>query len=324
MKFVRCIPKRVGTQLPSFIIHIAVIAVLLLHGVPLVSAASPVRQMIRVSPVIQAITLTPGKKMPLSIVVENLTDSPLPISASVEGFDVSDTDGEIIPGIVKPSINQLSSWVHIETPDTLIPGKEKIVVPVTISVPSTVPFGGYYAMIQLTPLVPLTSSSSPVIIPKVGVLILAGVGTSNFDQSEQSLSVLQTNIGWIYSRGPVPLSLRIKNASLMHQTVKVWADVTPLFGALERFNAPEQVVFPGKTRIFQTSLYDAQKGPSILTTDIHISGGAGKTITLRRYMIVFPWEMTLLCLFIGSTVIVSIRYRSRIYASIRILFSRTS
>ncbi len=287
-----------------------------------VHAIAPIRQMIRVSPVIQAITLTPGKTMPLSISVENLTDGPLPISAIVEGFDVGEGDGEIFPGAVNPSINQLSSWVRIETSDTIIPGKEKIVIPVSISVPSTVPFGGYYAMIQLTPLVPLVSSSKPVIIPKVGVLILAGVGTSPFDEGEEPLSILRADTGWIYEQGPIPLFVQVKNASLMHKTVKLWADVTPLFGTLDRSNAPEQVLFPGKTRSFKTSLYDAQKGPSILRADIRVSAGGGKTISLRRYIIVFPWKMALLITFIGIGLYVSIRHQTRIRAFIQILFSR--
>ena len=76
------------------------------------------KQMIRVSPVILKIKLEPGTTQNYQIKVGNLLDTPLPLKATVSGFDASDEEYGIAvsdQGIASP----LMDWISLDEKDAI-------------------------------------------------------------------------------------------------------------------------------------------------------------------------------------------------------------
>jgi len=246
---------------------------------------------IRVSPVISSIELSPGSSKTVLVTVSNVTTKPLPVSVSIEPFGVGEDDGEIIPG-AQTSVPSLSDWITVETPERIIDPKSDVVFPFTVSIPTTVPVGGYYAMALITPMLPVSQSDMPVIIPRVGVLFLGSIGVP-LDTSNAQLEIMGGGLSsFIYDMDPIDVSLRVKNTSLMHQSIKPWVELSPIIGEKSRWDLPEHMIFPGKTRRFTGSLCTARKCLGLYKANIRVSAGGGKIVSKETYVVIFPWKIT--------------------------------
>ena len=138
---------------------------------PSVSLASDTNytQTIRVSPIILRINLSPGKTYHHIITVDNLLDIPMPLKASVEGFDSSNEENgiQITDQVVtSPLIN----WITINDADTILPAKSSKDFEIDIAIPEKVDIGGYYAVIFFTPILPNIDPETPnQISARIGV-----------------------------------------------------------------------------------------------------------------------------------------------------------
>lgn len=246
---------------------------------------------LRVSPVISTIELSPGSNTTVNVTVFNITKNPLPISVSIEPFGVGEDDGEILPGSKTP-MPSLSEWITPQTPERIIDPQSSIVIPFAVDIPKTVPVGGYYAMAYITPMLPVSQSSVPVVIPKIGILFLGSIGVP-LAQGDPQLEILDTGLSsFLYDTSPIDVSIRVKNMSLMHQSVKPRVEVSPIIGEKSRWDLPEHMIFPGKTRRFAGSLCTARKCLGLYKANIRVSAGGGKIVSKETYVVIFPWKIT--------------------------------
>lgn len=245
---------------------------------------------LRVSPVISAVELSPGSETSVNVTVFNITKTPLPITVSIEPFGVGEDDGEILPA-AKTHMPSLSEWINPQTPERIIDPESSVVIPFTISIPKTVPIGGYYAMAYITPMLPVSKSSVPVVIPKIGILFLGSIGVQPA-QGDPQLEILGNGFStFLYDIGPVDVSFRVKNTSLMHQSIKPRVEFSPIIGGKSRWDLPEHMIFPGKTRRFAGSLCTAQECLGLYKAAIIVSSGGGKSVMQESYIVVFPWKV---------------------------------
>lgn len=276
--------KRIVLCIPAGIV------ILLCVGMkPVRAQEQKIPHIIRVSPVISSIELSPGSSKTVLVTVSNVTSKPLPVSVSIEPFGVGEDNGEIIPG-AQTNVPSLSDWITVETPEKIIDPKSDVIMPFTISIPTTVPVGGYYAMAFITPMLPVSQSDMPVIIPRVGVLFLGSIGVP-LDTNNAQLEIAGGGLSsFIYDMDPIDVSLRVKNTSLTHQSVKSWVELSPIIGGKSRWDLPEHMIFPGKTRRFAGSLCTARKCLGLYKTDIRVSAGGGKIVSKETYIVIFPWK----------------------------------
>ena len=96
-----------------------------------VSAQDSRRQIIRVSPVILPLQLSPNKSTPEIVVVENLLEIPVPIRLEVEELSLSDTSD--LPEVGKNDENSIAEWVIIPTTEYILAPREKKEIPFQLS-----------------------------------------------------------------------------------------------------------------------------------------------------------------------------------------------
>ena len=208
-----------------------------------VFAAEPaVPQVLRVSPAILPISLTPGKILNLILTVENLTADPIPVKAEIESFESADEEGGYT---FTASQSPLVSWITVDRPDMILNPGIKREIAVTVKVPSQVAVGGYYAVIFLTPYGPV-QQDVPRIVPRIGVPIFASLG---IDENMKTGSIETFTLNPTLSRtGAFSYTLRVKDSGLSHFTAKPVIRAKSVFGRELTTDLSEKVILPGKIR----------------------------------------------------------------------------
>jgi hypothetical protein len=284
-----------------------------------VHAASPL-QLLRVSPVIIDISLSPGKTTDYDIKVDNLTDSPLPVSASVENFDVGGTDGSYtFPATSRTDL--LKNWISINNPDAIIPAKSQKVFHISITVPAQVAVGGYYAMLFFSPLNPRNLTQT--VIPRIGVLTLANLGVPD-PNAPAGTKVKITEFAFdhdIYAKPPVSWHILVANTSLFTFTAKPILHFTPLLlGKSAEIVMTEKIIFPGKTRIFTQTSDTNQVKSGIYNIKLTTSIGAGQQVYAEKMLIILPLFQIIMILILILTLIFLFIRRRIIKKVLKILF----
>jgi hypothetical protein len=126
-------------------------------------------KVIRVSPVIVHLNLTPDHTTTYELTIENLLDTPLPVKALYSDFDTTAEDGGYI--LTDKNTNSLLSWVSLDHEEWTITPKSKQKVNLTIKTPQRISIGGYYGLLFFQPIVPQTNNQT-VVSARVGVLML--------------------------------------------------------------------------------------------------------------------------------------------------------
>jgi hypothetical protein len=258
-----------------------------------VSAAS--QNLIRVSPVILPIELSPGKISTYEITVENLTSNPLPLKATIEGFDSQDEDGGYVftaDNATPPLVN----WTTVDQPDLILESNKPKKLTITVKVPSTVSFGAYYAVIFLTPF-SNQITNQPTIIPKIGVLLLANLGiTTGNETPESQISILTNQFNHYFTdKFPLDLTLRVKNIALHYLTVKPIVKINNLItGNSETQELSEKIILPGKVRRWQDQIIPKYLKYGVYQIKINVSIGAGIQLSQYQYLVVVPYKETLI------------------------------
>lgn len=277
-----------------------------------VNAQSPENTLIRISPLIIPITLSPGAVVTQDITIENLTDNPMPATATVENFEETDDTGMLIP---QPPTMQggMASWIRFDSPDILLPPQGKSTLQVRITVPPTVPLGGYYTMVYITPSLIVKNTQAPRIIPKIGVLFLSSIGVPPEDLKKPRADVSLFTVKPLVSQNnPVTATIRAENISLSHITAKPILTITPLWGSSQQVILHEKLIFPGKSRIWNESVSIAAPNRILYTAELHFSTGEGQSIESRTVFIFFPWQQFAGIISIGITGLLILRNRKRI------------
>jgi len=270
------------------------------------------KQMLRVSPVILKITLSPGKKEFYKIKVDNLLDSPLPIRATVSGFDASDEEYGIKISD-SSNISPLVNWIKIESPEAIIPAKQAWEFETEISIPDKVPIGGYYAVIFFSPVL-----LDKQVGAKVGVVALANIGVGPQIKNQTEIVGFSFDKK-LYQDSPVSTTIRIKNSSLNYFSIKPFLTIEPLFGQSKVFELEEKTILPGKVRRWQKSYDLGGLYHGIYKAQLAISLEKGDYIYSETYFFGFPLAKAVVVMLLAGFVIYSLLFRKRLFKALKLL-----
>ena len=248
---------------------------------------------IRVSPLIFNISLSPGKTYDYELNIENLTKFPLPLRASLENFTTTDEEGGYIFQISKP--NPLLSWIKIDQTDTIIDEKSEKTIHITVTIPQKVPLGGYYGVLFLEPLISQKASNNTLVSAKVGALFLANVGVSGKDTKAQ---ILTFDLPFFSEGQNIPFLLRVQNNGLNHFSAKPRVFLKPIIGKQGKIEIEEKFIFPGKARRWEENLRISNKWRGVYKATVRVSTGEGKYLEKSSYLISFPISKTIVIILI--------------------------
>lgn len=244
-------------------------------------------QTLRVSPVIINVTLSPGKTFTNEVTVENLTNTPLPLRATLNDFVTGGEEGGYV--FENTKTNPLLSWIKLNDNEFILSPKEKKKIKMTIKTPTTIPVGGYYGVLFFEPVVPTQVAEETQVSTKVGVLLLANLGVP--DNGTKKADILTFTPQQLSQDGTVPLVLRVQNTSLNFFTAKPIITLTPVI-ALTQPQKPtyleEKLIFPDKIRRWTEDQIIHDLSPNIYKVHLVVSTGNEQTVTTDRYIVVFP------------------------------------
>ncbi len=198
----------------------------------------PVQESFSVDPVIQDLALIPGKPFTYTLTVTNLSDAPLGIQATPQPFTQS---GET--AVVPP----LLSWITLSPSSIILDPHGVKTMTVTLTPPSRTHNGGYYGMIFLTPFVDTVHTTGrPIILSKIGTLILATIGEINYQQllTKITLSNFRPTQQIVDTTDPT-LTFSLSNRYFTHFDARPTLTITPLFGKLQKIPLEEWHILPG-------------------------------------------------------------------------------
>ena len=274
---------------------------------------TPDTAVVRVSPIIINVSLQPGSKQIYTVRIDNLTGSPMPIRGTVESFDPSD---EAVGYSPKPLINpeqSLAQWIQILSPDSIIPAHDFREFFVKINIPASVPIGGYYAMMYFSPVYPGQTVSS-----KIGVVTLANIGIQDSENYKISVEDFSFN-KILYDSEPIDIAFRIKNTSLNYFSVKPTLNLSPVLGASDALDFDEKIILPQKIRSWKRTISILNTKWGVFKAVLTIRPGTGKAVSVQKYIVVFPFKMSLLILLSISVLSVLILKRKNLRTAFTIL-----
>lgn len=271
--------------------------------------AQQIKPFIRVSPVIFNIALSPGKTYTYTINVENLLSTPLPLHI--------DTGQLHDPSEKNEEVRSLSEWISIENPDMILPAKSNRSFSFQLQTPSQIPFGGYYGVIVLEPLIPFQKTNENFLIQtKLTIPLLAQIGTP---PTVAQAKITNLNVQNIFdSKKNTLVDFKVKNNSLYHFSAKPIFAIQPLFGSVQKTVGEEKVVLPGNTRVW-SQLLPIYGIPGIYRLRLFVSVGNGNQISEDQWFVTVPLMKTLFIVFSLVTVFFVLWKRNKLKKTFRAL-----
>jgi hypothetical protein len=257
---------------------------------------------LKISPVIINIDLSPGKTTSQEATIENMSNTPLPLTANLTDFITSGEEGGYT--FTDSKQNPLLQWISLDQNNFILGPKEKKKIFITIKTPQTIPMGGYYGVLFFEPVLLNTPNASTQISSKVGMLMLANIGVP--DPKARRADILTFTPEQISQDGSVPFVLRVKNIALNFFTAKPILTVTPLFSVhpdVKPVYLEEKILFPGKIRRWTQDNTIQNLSPNIYKAHLVVAAGNGQSETQDKYFIVFPY-MPALIIFAAIIIIV--------------------
>ena len=249
-------------------------------------------QTLRVSPVIINVSLLPGQTYNHDVTIENLTNTPLPLRATLNDFLTGSEDGGYV--FEDSKTNPLLSWIKLSDTDFLLNPKEKKIVHMTITTPKTIPLGGYYGMLFFQPVLQNTTTNATQVSAKIGVLMLANVGVQ--DPKAKKEQILTFSTGHFHQDGTLPLLLRVKNISLNFFTAKATLTIKPLISFHQKEQTAQledKIIFPGAIRRWTEDNVMQNLSPNLYKATIAVSSGNGQYESQDTYFVIFPLQYVL-------------------------------
>lgn len=251
-------------------------------------------QSLRVTPIINDLKLTSGKITTFNLTIQNLSNDPVGIHANISGYDQIGEEP-----LYEQKQSAIINWTHLSKQDILIPPHSSQSISVTITPPANLPPSGYYETIFLTPIVNQEIiPGSPIILSRVGTLILGTIGNLNYDALAKKVTISNfTPSHDILNTFPKTISFTVNNYYFTHFDAKPFLTITPLFGKAQTTLLPDKHVLPGSERIWQYQPRFNRGQPSSLMPDIFyqmhlaVSVGNGKQVIADTWLIVFPYKL---------------------------------
>ena len=277
------------------------------------------QQTLRVSPVIINVNLSPNKTTTNEVRIENLTNTPLPLKATLNDFVTGGEEGGYVFEDTKT--NPLLSWTKLSDDTFILNPKEKKKILMTVKTPTTIPVGGYYGVLFFQPVLQTASAQATQVSTKVGILMLANLGVP--DDGHQKADILTFTPKQLSQDGTVPFLLRVQNTSLNFFTAKPILTINPVlpFSQVEKpVYLEEKLIFPDKVRRWTEDQTIHDLSPNIYKVHLSVSTGNGQMGTTDRYFVVFPVVKALIILMIILLIIFLTIKRNRLGTAARALF----
>jgi hypothetical protein len=244
-------------------------------------------QSLRVTPIINDLKLFSGSPTTFRLTIQNLSKDPVGIHIDISGYDQI---GEI--PIIEQKPSAIINWTHVSKHDLLLAPHSSQAISVTINTPSHLPSSGYYETIFLTPIVNQDiTPNSPIILSRIGTLVLGTIGTLNYDDLAKKVAVTNfTPSHTIINSFPKTLLFTVTNKYFTHFDAKPFLTITPLFGTSQTTLLPDKHVLPNSARIWQYQ-------PTIPTNRIFyhmhlsVSVGDGKKVLSDTWFVVIPYKL---------------------------------
>jgi hypothetical protein len=283
--------------------------------------ADAAEQSLRVSPVIINVSLSPGKTYTHEVTVENITNAPMPLRATLNDFITAGEEGGYV--FEETKTNPLLSWIKISETEFIINPKEKKKLQMSITTPKSISLGGYYGILFFEPVLPTTTANGARVSSKVGVLMLANVGVT--DPNAQKAEIIDFTMPLIDADGTLPALLRVKNISLNFFTAKPQLSITPLLPSFSQsphsITLEDKIIFPGKIRRWEEQSVIHGLAPNIYKMQLAVATGNGQNVTTGSYVLVFPYEKALVASILITIAIVGITKRKRIRKALTALIA---
>lgn len=258
------------------------------------------KQTLRVSPVIITVPLSPGKTITNDVAIENLTNTPLPLRATLNDFVTGGEEGGYV--FQNTRTNPLLSWIKLDENEFILNPHEKKKLKMTIKTPTKIQVGGYYGILFFEPVLQTPYKPTTQVSTRVGVLLLGNLGVP--DNGSKRADILTFTPPKLSQDGTVPFLLRVQNTSLNFFTAKpiitltrVIPDLTqdildPRLLSSDMLVKPiyleEKLIFPDKVRRWTEDQTIHDLSPNIYKLRLTVATGNGRDITTDKYIVVFP------------------------------------
>lgn len=234
------------------IISLCLITVLSLSGAVPAFAATPSTNPIRsitLSPASTNIVVEPSVTANREITLINDGDFDYTAALNVSAFSVNGEtytqDFERIPGTT-----DATAWVKLSQTRVLIPARQNVVIPYTVTAPKATAAGGYYAVIFAQALNDANSAGVSTINRVGNILYMTVQG----DIKEKSSILPDTLKGFTFG-SKVTLPVRVKNEGGTHFQSDVKYTVNNIFGKSIFSTDATYYVLPQTTRLMTQEWY---------------------------------------------------------------------
>jgi len=251
-------------------------------------------QMLQITPIISDLTLIPGQQSVIEYQIHNLSDAPLGIHATLSS-PVAFSNSSAQNLFTSP----LLSWSHIDTPNILLGPKQNSIITLRIFPPQKTANRGYAETVFFTPIVDYQQAAKqPVIVSRIGALILATVGTLDYTHLESKVLISSFRpSSYISNTSPIHLTFSIDNSYFTFFTAKPFLTITPFFGHAKTITLTEHHVLPGISREWQEN-YVPLPWNIFYTADLAVSLGQGKQLHARTFFLFIPQWFLFACAFL--------------------------
>lgn len=264
----------------------------------------------------------PGDTINESIRLTNDSNLPQTFGIVVEDFRSTGEEGQVVLEESGTESYSLQSWIKLSTPAIVVQPGEEIVYPFSIIVPRDAEPGGHYASILFqiggTEIIPGVTS----VRSRIGALILLRTsGDVREDSQIENFSAPKFS-----QRGPIDISLRVKNNGTTHIRPNGTIIVTNIFGRkvaelpLSGYN-----VFPGAIRKMDTT-WEKENLFGVYTATLVATYGqqnlpltAVTTFTAASYVSLVILVVGLISAYIF--IVSLIKGRSRLIKAIRVILT---
>lgn len=262
-----------------------------------------------IHPSIINLFLSPGTTSSTSLSIKNNGDLPLPVRIRFEPLLLENS---------KP-LQSIGSWISISNSSLLITAKKEVTVDIKITLPKTIPFGGYYGVLYVEPF--YSSSQSKIgslVLTKMGVLILGSVGVQDVPLNSIELQKPTLNT-FVSETSTLNLLFNVKNNALNHISAKPYLKIHPLFGKTEIIELDERLVFPGTERGWETPFTVKNPTHFYYSADLFVGIGNGLAQRKSFAFVIFPLQQSIVVVLLIAIMISIYRKRKQIKNAFKII-----
>lgn len=280
-------------KISNFKLKILLLALVLLSTpvTPAKGQGGAISPTIGVSPAKFFETVSPGKTTKYQIKLRNLSNDPIPLSASVTNVTSINEDG--VPVFSKTvSKRSAASWITVDQPDVIVDVGQTRPVTFSVTPPDDVAPGGYLAAIIFQARLPsyyFDLDADTRILPAISVLTLfsiAGSGEITVDQ----LRIESIEVPRLVVSTPISLIARISNPSPFF----VQADARVKIKRAERETADQDIgriiILPENARKL-ISAFEQSVLPGFYTAEFELKQGDQVLVASAKFF-ALPWSFT--------------------------------